>query len=469
MVKAKLTKAAEAKAKIQKATVSKVTKSKAEASKANLSKYTVSKTKIPKETHFEAWNEDRTLVEPVIAKPPVKITEYRLHVGDRWVTTELAQTTPEPAVKKTAALSSKKSKEAESEKSKKAKEPICSKKGKGKKQDESEDEAEAEPDLVDLGWKRFTIPPTSAREVMYVQDPDATCFQCKRAGDVKTKCGEPCYQAFRKQLLGERVIEIKQGAFGYGAYTRPDAKTIRKYRYIDEYIGELRPATVSQGSRYFCAIDGICQVDAGEYGNWTRFINSSCDPNLEAKTGYAGKRKFVVFRAIKDVKPGSELTFHYGSDYFGPFGIRCSCGAEPDPHSPFEMAKPKPGRKRKGDAVAGAVDLSVDAAEAEEEGAKSWKKAAKGKQTKSAIKTAPSTKKRGGLKNGQLEEGKTAVEPPKKRRRPSKKDASGGEAAVGIDSLKRKRGRPKKVEQDDVPHDDDDVERPNKRGRTSRN
>jgi SET domain-containing protein len=54
-------------------------------------------------------------------------------------------------------------------------------------------------------------------------------------------------------------------------------------------------------------------VDATEAGNFTRFINHSCDANLELMAVRVDSYipRLVLF-AQRDVKHGDELTFDYG-------------------------------------------------------------------------------------------------------------------------------------------------------------
>lgn len=55
-------------------------------------------------------------------------------------------------------------------------------------------------------------------------------------------------------------------------------------------------------------------VDATEYGNFTRFMNHSCEPNLELTSVRVDSYipRLVLFTR-RDVKHGEELTFDYGS------------------------------------------------------------------------------------------------------------------------------------------------------------
>ncbi|KAM7207884.1 hypothetical protein V8F20_001678 [Naviculisporaceae sp. PSN 640] len=76
-------------------------------------------------------------------------------------------------------------------------------------------------------------------------------------------------------------------------------------------------------------------VDSREEGNWTRYINSSCDPNLQVWPSQVGKIRVLVFKPIKRLRKSRELTFFYGSNYFEDLDIKCACRAQREPHDPY--------------------------------------------------------------------------------------------------------------------------------------
>uniref|UniRef100_A0A914Q1J9 SET domain-containing protein n=1 Tax=Panagrolaimus davidi TaxID=227884 RepID=A0A914Q1J9_9BILA len=74
-------------------------------------------------------------------------------------------------------------------------------------------------------------------------------------------------------------------------------------------------------------------IDAAESGNVSRFINHSCAANLIQICVYSSipsLRKIppiprVALVACRDIRPGTELTFDYGSEYFKDRNLRCLC------------------------------------------------------------------------------------------------------------------------------------------------
>jgi SET domain-containing protein len=62
--------------------------------------------------------------------------------------------------------------------------------------------------------------------------------------------------------------------------------------------------------------------------NVARYINHSCRPNAESDVRPRERKVFI--RAIKNIEPGDEINYDYGTDYFKaylkPIGCKCpSC------------------------------------------------------------------------------------------------------------------------------------------------
>lgn len=73
---------------------------------------------------------------------------------------------------------------------------------------------------------------------------------------------------------------------------------------------------------------------AKDFGNWTRFVNHNCNPNVSVIIGMYGRRRSVVFRANRDIPAGEQLGIHYGENYFNQLQISCNCGVHAGPHMP---------------------------------------------------------------------------------------------------------------------------------------
>lgn len=78
---------------------------------------------------------------------------------------------------------------------------------------------------------------------------------------------------------------------------------------------------------YMLTIDKDRIIDAGPKGNYSRFMNHSCQPNCETlKWTVNGDTRVGLF-AVCDIPAGTELTFNYNLDCLGNEKTVCRCGA----------------------------------------------------------------------------------------------------------------------------------------------
>src|SRR5437588_7562368 len=102
---------------------------------------------------------------------------------------------------------------------------------------------------------------------------------------------------------------------------------IKKGRFIARYSGRKIDTDKADelNNKYLFEINTRWTIDGATRKNVARYINHSCRPNAEA---YFVKH-VIKIRAIKNIKPGDEITYHYGRDYFDSFikGVGCKCRA----------------------------------------------------------------------------------------------------------------------------------------------
>ena len=117
-----------------------------------------------------------------------------------------------------------------------------------------------------------------------------------------------------KTSRGPRIVVRRSGIHGRGVFAR---RRIREDETVCEYKGEIiSEAEVAR--RYPEDMDGLNHtfafgvehdhnIDGGAKGNIARWINHSCSPNCD--TYEKDKRMFI--RAIRDIRPGEELSYDY--------------------------------------------------------------------------------------------------------------------------------------------------------------
>ncbi|XP_067100108.1 histone-lysine N-methyltransferase NSD2 [Osmerus mordax] len=143
-----------------------------------------------------------------------------------------------------------------------------------------------------------------------------------------------CNQDFTKRLYPETKI-IKTAGKGWGLVSLRD---IRKGEFVNEYVGELideeecrariRNAQENDITHFYMLTiykDRI--IDAGPKGNYSRFMNHSCQPNCETQKWTVNGDTRVGLFAVCHIPAGTELTFNYNLDCLGNEKTVCRCGA----------------------------------------------------------------------------------------------------------------------------------------------
>ncbi|XP_040270696.1 histone-lysine N-methyltransferase NSD3 isoform X3 [Bufo bufo] len=159
--------------------------------------------------------------------------------------------------------------------------------------------------------------------------------------------GEYCQnQSFTKRLYPETEI-FRTDKRGWGLRCKRD---IRKGEFVNEYVGELideeecrlrlkRSHENGVTHFYLLTVTKDRIIDAGPKGNYSRFMNHSCNPNCETQKWTVNGDIRVGLFALCDIPQGAELTFNYNLDCLGNGRTECHCGA--DNCSGFLGVRPK--------------------------------------------------------------------------------------------------------------------------------
>jgi uncharacterized protein len=123
----------------------------------------------------------------------------------------------------------------------------------------------------------------------------------------------------------KKSFRVGRSRTGLGLFA---TEPIKKKDFIVEYKGprlnnEKADKLEARGSRYLYEINSRWTIDGSGRKNLGRYANHSCRPNADSHQ-LRGK---VFLRAIKAIKPGQEITWNYGRDYFlnviTPRGCKC--------------------------------------------------------------------------------------------------------------------------------------------------
>jgi len=128
------------------------------------------------------------------------------------------------------------------------------------------------------------------------------------------------------ELLGEAaLVEFRGSAIDrLGGFARTD---IPMGARVIEYVGEKITKAESlrrceANNEYIFTLDDEHDLDGNVPWNPARLLNHSCAPNCEAELD-EGRVRVI---ALRDIRPGEELTFNYGYDLENYREHLCRCG-----------------------------------------------------------------------------------------------------------------------------------------------
>jgi len=129
-----------------------------------------------------------------------------------------------------------------------------------------------------------------------------------------------------------KSFRVGRSPTGLGLFA---TESIRKRALIVEYRGRRIRTVLAQqieqqrGAKYMFEIDARWTIDGSTRRNLARYVNHSCTPNAEAEL----VRGRMMYRALKTIPAGAEITSDYGEEYYELYlaknGCRCAACAAP--------------------------------------------------------------------------------------------------------------------------------------------
>jgi SET domain-containing protein len=124
-----------------------------------------------------------------------------------------------------------------------------------------------------------------------------------------------------------KPFRVGRSQTGLGLFaTQPIEKgaIIVNYRGRRIPTSEARQYESKHASKYMFEINSRWTVDGSSRRNLARYANHACRPNAESDL----LKGQIVLRAIKTIRPGDEITYDYGREYFDLFlkakGCKCA-------------------------------------------------------------------------------------------------------------------------------------------------
>lgn len=125
-----------------------------------------------------------------------------------------------------------------------------------------------------------------------------------------------------------KPYRVGRSRTGLGLFaTKPIKKGTNIIRYFGPLLDSRKKKDDAVENKYLFELNGRWTIDGSVRKNIARYINHACRPNAESDV-QPRKRK-VFIRAIKNIEPGEEINYDYGTDYFKAYlkPIGCKCEA----------------------------------------------------------------------------------------------------------------------------------------------
>ena len=176
-------------------------------------------------------------------------------------------------------------------------------------------------------------------------------------------------------ISSNKPYRVGRSRTGLGLFaTKPIKKGTKIVRYFGPILDSKKKKDDAIENKYLFELNSRWTIDGSVRENVARYINHACRPNAESDV--KPRKRKVFIRAIKNIEPGEEINYDYGTDYFKAYlkPIGCKCAA-----------CEKKRKKKRAEARAEKLRLKAKAErkalkEAEKRKAKAQRKAGKPKQ-----------------------------------------------------------------------------------------
>jgi hypothetical protein len=126
----------------------------------------------------------------------------------------------------------------------------------------------------------------------------------------------------------DKPYRVGRSRTGLGLFaTKPIKKGAKIIRYFGPLLDSKKKKDDAIENKYLFELNNRWTIDGSVRKNIARYINHACKPNAESDV--SPRKRKVVIRAIKNIEPGDEINYDYGTDYFKAYlkPIGCKCDA----------------------------------------------------------------------------------------------------------------------------------------------
>jgi hypothetical protein len=125
-----------------------------------------------------------------------------------------------------------------------------------------------------------------------------------------------------------KPYRVGRSRTGLGLFaTKPIKKGTKIVRYFGPLLDSKKKKDDAIENKYLFELNNRWTIDGSVRKNVARYINHACKPNAESDV--KPRKRKVIIRAIKNIEPGDEINYDYGTDYFKAYlkPIGCKCDA----------------------------------------------------------------------------------------------------------------------------------------------
>ncbi|MBR1226572.1 MULTISPECIES: SET domain-containing protein [unclassified Bradyrhizobium] len=127
-------------------------------------------------------------------------------------------------------------------------------------------------------------------------------------------------------LSPNKPYRVGRSRTGLGLFaTKPIKKGAKIVRYFGPLLDSKKKKDDAIENKYLFELTNRWTIDGSVRANVARYINHACKPNAESDV--KPRKRKVIIRAIKNIEPGDEINYDYGTDYFKaylkPIGCKC--------------------------------------------------------------------------------------------------------------------------------------------------
>jgi hypothetical protein len=129
-------------------------------------------------------------------------------------------------------------------------------------------------------------------------------------------------------IPSNKPYRVGRSRTGLGLFaTKPIKKGSKIIRYFGPLLDSKKKDEDAIENKYLFELNDRWTIDGSVRKNIARYINHACKPNAESDV--KPRKRKVFIRAIKNIEPGEEINYDYGTDYFKAYlkPIGCKCEA----------------------------------------------------------------------------------------------------------------------------------------------